>query len=169
MQHERIATESINATRTEKLTESRESINPTRLTNAQITEHTTGQIGENYEQISNCKQTITAREREKERDWDLHRVFDCVRGDDIGIVAFGESREHFGSEGDGDIPFHQVVRLAVSFASPQTSHSYARLAMLMLQLQLLLRHRFQNYTTKGTNPSPQRKTKKLLWQWYTLS
>jgi len=68
MQHERIATESINATRTEKLTESRESINPTRLTNAQITEHTTGQIGENYEQISNCKQTITAREREKERD-----------------------------------------------------------------------------------------------------
>jgi hypothetical protein len=90
----------------------------------------------------------------------LHRVFDCVRGDDIGIVAFGESREHFGSEGDGDIPFHQVVRLAVSFASPQTSHSYARLAMLMLQLQLLLRHRFQNYTTKGTKPKPPKKNKK---------
>ncbi len=91
----------------------------------------------------------------------MHRVFDCVGGDDIGIIAFGESGEYFGNEGDGDVPFHQVVRLAVSFASPQTSHSYARLAMLMLQLQLLLRHRFQNYTTQGEqNPSPQRKTKK---------
>jgi hypothetical protein len=65
MQHERIATESINATTTEKLTESRESINPTRLTNAQISEYTTGQIGENYEQISNCK--LTMRERESAR------------------------------------------------------------------------------------------------------
>jgi hypothetical protein len=64
MQHKRIATESINATTAEKLTESREFINPTRLTNAQITEHTTGQIGENYEQISNCKQTIRERERD---------------------------------------------------------------------------------------------------------
>jgi hypothetical protein len=32
--------------------------------------------------------------------------------------------------------------------------------MLMLQLQLLLRHRFQNYTTKGTKPKPPKKNKK---------
>ncbi len=104
------------------------------------------------------KQSQRERERERERDWDLHRVFYCVRGDDIGIVAFGESGEHFGNEGDGDVPFHQVVRLAVNFASPQASHSYARLAMLMLQL--LLRHRLQNYTTKGTKSKPPKKNEK---------
>ncbi len=98
------------------------------------------------------------KQLERERDWDLHRVFYCVRGDDIGIVAFGESGEHFGNEGDGDVPFHQVVRLAVNFASPQASHSYARLAMLMLQL--LLRHRLQNYTTKGTKSKPPKKNEK---------
>jgi hypothetical protein len=50
------------------------------------------------------------------------------------------------------------VRLAVNFASPQASHSYARLAMLMLQL--LLRHRLQNYTTKGTKSKPPKKNEK---------
>jgi len=47
-----------------------------------------------------------------------HRVFHCVRGHDIGIVAVGESGKDPGDERDGNVPFRQVVRLTRSLASP---------------------------------------------------